>query len=382
LYEKGLDTICLRLIRKGYALARQNDLFHPHIEFIRWEMRLLKKAGANQDFQRLHELAKEDQAMAEIILLDAQLRALHDQLLEARTRPGISPPSPEPVLAKTTTLQQDLPFTLQNIVYYIRIHHAHLQGTLHLLKPYFQAMIHHWQQHPHQTKNHQDLYLTAWIGYLESFQYSEEPSAFRELLPYIRQHSWRKTQSYALVFYFTYYLELLHFLNHGQPMAEAQVDEQIKEGLVKYDAHLSTHNKMILMANLTTYYFVLGDLRRATEWNQRFLRSFSANLRKDLFEMAVLTEIMLLVEKGDLELLEFKWEAARKRFPAKQYPFAAHLHRFMSQLLKNQPDNEPLEELEKALDQPETAHLALMGHWAHSRRHGITLREAAFGTGS
>lgn len=379
LYEKGLDNICLRIIRKGYDLAKKNDLFHSHIELIRWEMRLLKKAGAKQDFKRLNELAQEDQAMAETVLLDAQLRGLHDQMLEARTKQEPMPAT-EGVLGKINQRARPLPFTLQNIVHYIHIHQAHLLGTLHLLKPYYQAMIHHWQQNPHQIKSNQDLYLTAWIGYLESYQYSEDPGAFRQLLPYIRQQPWRKTQSYALVFFFTHYLELLHFLNHGQRTAGENLDTEIEEGLGKYDAHLSTNSKMSLIANLTTYYFVLGDLDRATHWNRRFLRSFSPQIRKELFEMALLTELMLLIEKDDRDLLEFKWEAAKKRFPTKQYPVHSHLLRFIGLWIKDSETKDHLPALVQAILDSQSQHLMLISHWASSRLKGITIYQAAFGS--
>lgn len=389
LFEKGLDEQCLRLLRKARKQAYKYDLFTSNLDLLRWEARLLKKAASKEAFSQLKDLQKEEKELVRWISQESELRVMHDELFSYRSQAVRGQQAEllqrlQAIEAHPLIEQKESNFSLFNIAAYCRVFLSHLLGREELTNQHFEAMLLNWEKHPHQIKASPHQYAMTYIGFLESADFAENTLILQGHIRRLRQQKWDSHKTSALVFFYTYYLELHHFISSGVAPIQANPDIEISLGLKKFGRHLSLGNQMSLIYNLVIYFTCKDQIAQAQIWNERILGENGKGIRKDIRNFAFLLELVFLYDLGEYSLLEYRVAATRRRITPKAQPMAGLLYHYLLVLidlsdesLKEDSLSAMFEDFEKL--QTDIFGLPMLKLWAKARLEGKPLASYVFG---
>ncbi len=362
--RNDLDKVKILFDRRLFsqALTRLHRCKKPVAEFeltslmpniLHWERQVLKKIRSKDLADQLAELEKEEVELIQTLQSEIAAYALHDRLLlQIHQRVDATAPSNQIPLPteSPTTFNGRLAHLLS-----LALAHRH-RGNREIAHQYYQQIIQHWEQAPHQRQAFPTRYEKSLIAFLYSAHSIGNYSAFDDLQAYVRQSQHLSNPFKSSFLLISYNLRLLYLMNTQQfeealtlaPTLAAELN-QTKENISAW---------LPAATNLCLLYFLQQDYPATRQWCNRILDLPRNNDRRDLKELVRTLHLILLYEQKEYDLIPYFLKSLQRyiRSQRKLNPLELALGRFLNEVLRaadSEAHQKALEKLKERLFAPE-----------------------------
>lgn len=318
-FRRGSYSSCLKSIRKLEKKALKYDYLLLQLDLIRWEKRILKWTAAKRMAEKLDDLNNKEAKLLRQIQTETELRLLYDRLF--------------PIASGERTLEeQRLPTDLRMILENNLLSHlasytfeAEMIGNaIHILcymvlKDFDQLVSVHekiidtWNAAPHQKKSQSDRYMRAVFSYLDASLQTGRTDRFQEVLLQVRVFPGKTDQQRAWSFYLGNHLELRFLINKQLYKDALQMVPKVEAGLVTHASLAIPAVELTFFHNLMTTCFIHCEFSLSLRWTYRILNHPAIKIRKDIREVARITELINHFELENHDLVENLSAASYRR---------------------------------------------------------------------
>lgn len=330
LFAKALYEEASRTLQRAKRVAKENEKFYYWYELLNQEKQLLEEDYASGRFSRdLEDLVAEEREvlaklgnLAEYHVLYSRINFVFRSGGHARTdeeRAMVEAISEHPLIkGKNTALSH----RAATICYYTQGFCQWAAGDTERSLEKFLRVKKILDDHPHLRADLPKRYVRA-LEYI--IRCRVELGAFKEARDTIRlmrqsaiQDGFRGIDIAVQVFHASYLGELRMLDRMGEHMKAVALTTDILHGIEEHGARLHKEQLLEFWSGLAIAHFGAGQVNKALFWLNKVLNDPEPQLRQDLFIHARLFNLLVHLELGNHDLLEYILRST-KRFLNKKH---------------------------------------------------------------
>lgn len=163
-----------------------------------------------------------------------------------------------------------------------------------------------WRKHPHEIERQYKRFRLMLFNYLQLSLMENRGDGFAAVMEEVKKLPVRSLDDKVEIFQNATFLEFLHALNKADfDQAEALV-EGIEEGLEEFGHHIIAARRITYRYNLAVFYFFMGNPAFAKRQLDEIYDLGKVPSRQDLQNFIPIMEAVILYDKGDYEIIEYR----------------------------------------------------------------------------
>lgn len=345
LYNKGLYRQAHKVLLNSLKKAQKLECHSITIELLDWQLRLIRNLQPKDLIEQIRSNQKERAAALKAYSQENRLQGLYTETL------GLTKAH---MRQKDSFIQEMKAILAQNLLdesplsFLSGVFQCQIQGLYHLtLGQYKEAAqtflekVQSWESHSDMIFAHPEIYMLFQLNFLNSCFFANKPQLLTEFLPKIRLVLPRLKGNILHEQRRLYQLDLMFRMNFGHLEAGREVVSEILDWLRIKVKKLSEAEVYSMHFNCAVFFFVSGDFPASLQQVQILLRTGRPGLRKDIYDFALIFELILHTERKNLDLLDYRLRSARRQL-TKEGPLGSYFGRlipFFRNIL-NQPESE------------------------------------------
>ncbi|MFQ5334692.1 MAG: hypothetical protein ACE5DN_01325, partial [Flavobacteriales bacterium] len=158
------------------------------------------------------------------------------------------------------------------------------------------------------------------------------------------------------IFTSAYRSELVAYERMGEFDKGLTIVKDIVSGLEQYGNKIPKEDELLFYYHLAYIHFGAGEVREALKWLNLVLNDNEANLRQDVYSFARLFNLIIHLELGNYDLLDYIIKSAnrfylkRKRELNREYGFETVFLKYFHRIARISADADKLQETFKTFD--------------------------------
>jgi hypothetical protein len=325
LYDKALYKECTKFIKRGKNLAYKNEKFYYLIELLSWEKRLSEEAYESGNFKiDLNKIVKEEEeALAKLENL-AAYHILYSKINAVFRSEGYTKNKEQREVVDEIANQHlikgkhtALSYRAASICYYIKGLCAAAQRNYNESYVNFNKTKKILDDHPLLKVDLSKRYLLTNFHLFRCYLVAKEFDRAEEVLAYIgslpSNKGFKSENILNRVDSITFNQRLM--LQNSQGKFKDSIDfyeKTIQERGLDFANLFSVEQKMLMDFYLAYGYFGVENYKKALYHLNKILNSEYQQLRQDLFKFARLFNLVLHIELGNFDLLDYVVKSTKR----------------------------------------------------------------------
>lgn len=323
LYNKALYRECNKVVNRAKKLAYEIEKYYYVLEIINWEKQLADEQNLFGSLEEnLEMLNVEEQKALTILKNIAEYQVLYSKINYVFRSGGYSRNETDRkivdevannylIKGKNTAIS----VRATTMCYYIKGLCAITNNDLKDAQINFGKVVARMEKHPLIAKDLQRRYLRSLYYLMLSHIEYREFEDFYRLIDKMRtmgeEPEYSSLDLKIKIFTSSYGLELMAFGKKGEFSKGAEFIEKIKEELEQYKELIHKEEEVFFNYNFAYIFFGAGDYKNALYWiNQVLNDSDKSGLRQDIFSFARIFNLLIHLELGNNDLLEYITKSA------------------------------------------------------------------------
>jgi hypothetical protein len=384
LFQRKLYGPCFRRIRLGLRFATQLDLPQLQLEFLQWEVRLLRQFPGKHQWQRTEAALTRSGEVMRQLGLENELYAIYSRLFLLVTRPSAEtrPDSKQQIQATALdpllrTRPMGLAFDAQLLYHLIHSLLAHSAEDGQAYAQAYADMLECWELHPQRITAEQERYLKTLTGYVDSALRVEDLTPVPAALAKMRRLCGRSPALESSSGLLVRHLEL-HYLMTMQAFGKAvQLSQDIHDYLLKKEGPKLSAGHIAICTNAALAHFIMESWNGCLDWLSRIEPFLKGGLRKDVALWVGPVRIVALYAANRLDELEKVVRTWRRNADAGLLaPVLADGFTTLNRCNSDSEERAALEQLKQAVREirAQAPSLELVENWIMARLKQVPLR--------
>lgn len=318
LQQKGLYARSDKVLNKAEKIAREAEQHWVLLEILDRKRKLIKARELKQPREKLAELIdQKNEVMAQLvdrylyhdrydelfISVRHKLSATKVALLEELERFFEAQGDQSPRSFSAGVFAHDLE----------ALFHRQRNDRIRS-KAAFDAQVRHWEAHPEMCELHPDRYKIALSNYLGACSATDDYAPMPAILEKIRSVPDKTFDIAAENFQNVALWELIYYFNQGNLDAAIALVPKIEKGLETYGEKVNEARRLALWFNISMLYFIADQTSNSLKFIQKIIDSRQQSHRKDIQRAAHCFQMLLHLDLGNFDLLEYLLRAAKRYF--------------------------------------------------------------------
>lgn len=350
LVSKNLYREALKILKKAKAMAYKFDKIKFLLEIISTERHIIMQMPQKNALELRREIYREQMKLYEKIGNFYQYSWLCDQMTilvdnEASHHSKETADRIEEIISHEYLKDEERP-----IGYYAKMnfYHTHLvyngsRSDTQQIFHYLRKAIENAEANKQFIDENPQNYVIDLINYLLYCSYVKNKKEEQETLEKISTLRQRlklviPKETDIQIFYHASNVEMIINERNGDMKKGRIKAKQVEKELLNYKNDIPINLKAVLINNLACFYFIDGNYEASLKNINVILNDSSLNLRNDVYEFARLFQLMIHLELGNYDLLEYLIQSAVKYFKSKNkkgYKLEDILLPFFTKILKS-----------------------------------------------
>jgi tetratricopeptide (TPR) repeat protein len=262
---------------------------------------------------------------------------------------------------------------------------AQLKGNASEALQHHQALCEEWERAPHEMEDDPSGYLRSLGNLLAVAHQADQYAIFSQVLQKIEPIEPTNPRMKAERFHTIVHYELIYCLNTGDFDRSTALAKTIEQGLVESGDTLGVNRFLMICYNLAILHFFQGEFSQALRWLNRIINENEAESRQDIRHAARLLLMVVHIELGNNDLLNYLYRSIQRylRKEERLFAFEEAMMEFFNAVQKL-PAGKSLAELAKPLNEKLSRIKASNGgacagleeslHWARSKADGLPIK--------
>lgn len=327
LIRRGLYKTAKKQHKKAVAEAKSREKYLILLELADLERNLFSRTVKKELISALDETATRDKGWLHCLEEQIRLNQLTIQaygLAKIKYSPGEATTDPQVQALEASLKDIKADHLLSDTA---RLSYFNLQGLTELRKGEHEAAFHHYDALMQLWQKKSDLgaelithYLPGLTNFLNAclfqgkFQVFENTLAEMKALPLLNPFDRIRLEENLL------YLELIFNLNTTRFEEGISMGPRIETYLQTYPNLVPPSKVIIYYYNLTSLHFLKGDFSGALKWTNRIINETRQEFRKDIRNILRVLRLVMHLEKGDWDLMEYLLRATKRFFNDQTLP--------------------------------------------------------------
>lgn len=318
LASKGLYTHADRILDRAEKIALENELFLSELDIIGTRSEIQYTTGNNSFFSDYDTAVYErEQAILQRISNENDYKHLFYGIARKLRTEG-RPRTTEQLENYTSVFsQQLLSDEMQALSTRSHVNFLKAHGAYHMVCANFeQADIYHQkivdllEQHPSILTQKPEVYLFALnnlvITKTKLKQFETAQGELEKIKNIDQQFKTRRGEDWnTKVFSIAAQLETELALRTNRKHNLPELSNYIHSGIAKHERSINPIFVLVLRFNMASLYFQQGEYTKANQWLVPMLNEGSRKLREDIYNTASIMQMLIILEKGDFDLLDY-----------------------------------------------------------------------------
>ncbi|RPI16091.1 MAG: hypothetical protein EHM58_12670 [Ignavibacteriae bacterium] len=181
-----------------------------------------------------------------------------------------------------------------------------LENVFNILKKEIEMM----DSNKHMIEENPKNYIQALINYLLFSNYTKKRHVTRETLVKLNKvrKRWENKLPPSTIIQAKFHIANTEMLIYRKSLEIAKgkaAAKRIAQELNTYQKEVPAQAKAVLLSNLCSFYFTIGDIENALKYNNMLLNDSSLSFKSDVINLAKLFQLVLHLELGNYDLLEY-----------------------------------------------------------------------------
>jgi hypothetical protein len=361
LHRKGLLDQAMKVLRKGVKEAKSLEAFAYEAEFLQWQRRLFKWRGGKHLLKTLDKISRDEERALQKRLLEARLRGLRSQfqallLLSEVTTPRQMEKEVKKLLAspELKSPPPTIQFSSFQAFYYCKAYSFMLLGKDAQARSTFLTLLLAWNMKLHSIKKEPRQFLQTVSIFTDI---SLRLNLVSKIEPWIEKFDDIKVKDkadQAWMLFNSHHLHLRYAMVTGRLLNAVNRSQQLEKGMVTFRQYLPTSSALIFRFNLGVLHFFAGKEKEALR-HFTILRNLPAqHLRKDVIDAARLIEVLIHLDKGDFDLVDYLLRSPARGLKKGATGLFQIVQRFAKSIENLESGKNPVPHLKKLLEECET----------------------------
>ena len=327
LIRRGLYKTAKKRHRKAVEQARAREKYLILLELADLERNLFFRTVKKGLISSLDEAAARDLAWLGCLEEQIQLNQLTTQaygLAKIKYSPGEKNQDPQLSSIESKLVEVEPETLLSDTA---RLSYFNLLGLTELRKgnhesafEHYEALMQLWQKKSELGADLITHYLPGLTNFLNAclfqgkFEVFENTLAEMKALPLPNPFDQIRFEENLL------YLELIFYLNTTRFEQGIAMGDRIETYIKTYPNLIPPSKVIIYFFNLTSLHFLKGDFSGALKWTNRIINETHQEFRKDIRNILRVLRLVMHLEKGDWDLMEYLLRATKRFFNDQTLP--------------------------------------------------------------
>lgn len=313
LYEKGLYNQCLKQLKRSKSLAKTYDRFGILIDILSLEQKLTIELRPQNMLGQMESIHEEQQ---EVLALHANLiayQSLWRSLLAVFRQEGYRGAGTRlPAMIDLSLLNnedQARSFAAKHFFRLAKSVVARMQGDFNDAVAHYEALIAMWKSQDGRIAEAPMQYLLVVANLLNMQHKRGDYSSFQAFIQELKELKLDSFGDKAERFQNQAHLEMLYFMNCQLPLGQlngyAEMEQEIKKGLVTYQGKVNAARRLVILHNAMVANFFMENWEGAIRWWVQIDQDEDAkSVRREIFDFSRIMQLVLQYERGKYEWLQ------------------------------------------------------------------------------
>lgn len=357
LYNKSLYGQSLKLLRSAKKSAQKHQKITTLIEISKWEKRIIEKDNYQEiDENDIQEILDHDTSLLGHIeeynrLWNIKSKIFQNLYVKGKARSTFERETFSDILEKTMPEDSDSLIT-ENKYLFNHIYSAYHYGVGDYKSsyPYLVDNVNLIEKNVQVFAEEPNVYISVLTNaiYLASRLGKKADTAnfLTKLKNPPRGLTLRETEDIDLrYFILSKSTEITIALQTGDFDGGIELIPEIEEGLLKYDAKISSVRRAFFYFNIAILFFRKGHFNESLKWMNQLLNNINIDHTQDIHCMAQLLNLVIHLELGNRSLLPYTLRSTQRYLEtrSKVYEFETIFLNFINELLKKRQHQKPEE---------------------------------------
>lgn len=378
LYNKSLYGQSLKLLRSAKKSAQKHEKVTTLMEISKWEKRIIEKDNYQDSTEAdIEEIFEQDKSLLGHIeennrLWNIKSKIFQNLYVKGKARSPFEREKFSEILTKSMPEDRESLIT-ENRYLFNHIYSAYYYGIgdYEASFPYLVDNVALIEKHVQVFAEEPNVYLSVLTNaiYLASRlgKQSETENFLNKLKNPPKELALRETEDIDLrYFILSKSTEITISLQSGDYDSGIALIPEIEEGLLKYDAKISSVRRAFFYFNIAILFFRKGHFNESLKWMNQLLNNVNIDHTQDIHCMAQLLNLVIHLELGNRSLLPYTLRSTQRYLEtrSKVYEFETIFLNFINELLKKRQNLKPeelyaglAEELEPLTSDPFERHV-------------------------
>ncbi len=208
--------------------------------------------------------------------------------------------------------QKAISYSTKYSFYYVYSKYFSVKEDYKHAYPYCNKLVHLIESNPEQISKNPQAYLLALNHLLAILKELRKFDEFEVALKKLKSVQSKTIHFQSRAFAYTFIHEWNLSFYTGKYQQCISLIPFLEEGLQKYDNQITSDLKLLFYFNLFYGYFVLGHYQQAIKWLNKILNDKRTEIRQDIRNFGMVTNIILHYEMKDYDLLEYLIRSAQR----------------------------------------------------------------------
>jgi hypothetical protein len=400
LFKKGLYKECHKFLQRCKKLANEHEKFYYLFELINLEKQLLEEDYESGEFDKdLNALVEEEMVCIEKLRNLAEYHIIFSKINYVFRREGFAHNEEEKTIVKEIEdyhlikgKNTALSARASTICYYIKGLCATTNRQHQDAFTFFLKSKEIFDKNPHIRSDLSKRYLktlsSLLYGYIDANNFEAAQELIRTMKALQEEDGFDTLEMEVKIFTSTHIAKLMLLNRTGEFKQAIELSKDIILAMDKYGDRINKEQQLLFSYNFAYAHFGAGEYKDALQWINSVLNTNEQSLRRDIFNFARVFNLLIHLELGNNDLLEYTVKSTVRFLNKKEKDyqsegvFIKHLRRLIridSDLDRKDVYEEMYTEFTELMDNPvEQVILEYVDilSWIDSKRRNISFAEA------
>ncbi|MFN3343212.1 MAG: hypothetical protein ACK40M_10975 [Flavobacteriales bacterium] len=400
LFKKGLYKECHKFLQRSKKLAIEHEKFYYQFELINIEKQLLEEDYESGEFDKdLNALVEEETQCIEKLRNLAEYHIIFSRINFVFRREGFAHNEEERAIVqeiedyhlikgKNTALSA----RASTICYYIKGLCATTNRQYQDAFTFFLKTKEIFDKNPHIRTDLAKRYLktltSLLYGYIDTNNIEAANNLIKVLVDLKEEDGFDSLEMEVKIFTSTHIAQLMLLNKTGDFRKAIELSKDVNTAMDKYGERINKEQRLLFTYTISYAYFGAGDYKEALQWINDVLNMNEQTLRRDVFNFARVFNLLIHLELGNYDLLEYTVKSTVRYLNKKEKDyqsetvFIKHLRKLIrsnSDMERKEIYEEMYQEFSELLNNPiEQVILEYVDilSWLESKRKNISFAEA------